>query len=802
MRRRGVSPGVAPWATSRVCRRLDVVLASASVLAIACPVFAMSPRTITGPAGSARFGQSVAVLANGNIVVTDPLFDLPDGTPDVGAAYLYRPDGTLVSVVTGSRPQDLIGFCGIKKLSSGHYLICSALWDSATGTDVGAVTFGHAGKGIGGVVGSHNSIIGATSYDFVGRIVGLANGNYLVASPNWDSGAVPDAGAVTFGRGDTGSSGVVSPANSLIGSTAADRVGSGVVVSLSNGNYVVATPAWDHGAVADAGAVTLGDGANGTAGSVTSMNSLVGTTAGDQVGERTIVNLASGNYVVQSPRWDNGLIADAGAVTFCRGNTALTGPVGPGNSLVGSHPGDLVGSSGVAPLTNGNYVVRSPNWGNGTVLLVGAATWGNGLTGVSGLVGPDNSLVGSTFGDQVSLNGVAPLANGNYTVSSQFWDRGAVANAGAVTFGSGTAGVAGVVGAANSLVGMRTNDSVAFAKPLANGNFAVLVPSWDSSTAADVGAVVLGDGESGTFGIVGNANALTGSTLGDNVGSTVTALTNGNFLVHSPHWDSGSISDAGAVTLVSGSSGLLGAVGPSNSLVGSSPFDSVGASGALPLANGNFVVSAPHWDNGGSADAGAITIGDGHVGLQGPISLANSLVGASAGDKLGSGGLLGLPNSDFVIGSPEWTRSGVAAAGATTYVSGKSPLPGTITPDNSIVGSMPGDRVGAAIMPIPNDRYAVVVRAKDLSTPSGAITDAGALVPGGGSGDITAVNASLGRSPGSGSSFTVDASDSVVAVGKPADNEVDVFAPATTRPDGLFSDGFERVGVAGRESSP
>ena len=55
----------------------------------------------------------------------------------------------------------------------------------------------------------------------------LTNGNYVVCSSYWDNGAATDAGAVTWGSGTAGVSGVVSSANSLVGSTANDRVGYG-----------------------------------------------------------------------------------------------------------------------------------------------------------------------------------------------------------------------------------------------------------------------------------------------------------------------------------------------------------------------------------------------------------------------------------------------------------------------------------------------------------------------------------------------------------------------------------------------
>ena len=115
-------------------------------------------------------------------------------------------------------------------------------------------------------------------------------------------------------------------------------------------------------------------------------------------------------------------------------------------------------------LANGNYVVRSSIWNNGAATKAGAVTWGSGTSGVSGVVSSANSLVGSTTNDQVGYvslgDAVTALANGNYVVSSPSWDNGAVTNAGAVTWGSGTAGVSGVVSSANSLVGLTSNSGL------------------------------------------------------------------------------------------------------------------------------------------------------------------------------------------------------------------------------------------------------------------------------------------------------------------------------------------------------
>jgi len=84
---------------------------------------------LVGPAGSEDFGDQVLVLANGNYVITDPLWD--DGpTEDVGAVYLY--DGitnTVISTLTGSTSQDLVGVEGVTALTNGNYVVRSPEWE-------------------------------------------------------------------------------------------------------------------------------------------------------------------------------------------------------------------------------------------------------------------------------------------------------------------------------------------------------------------------------------------------------------------------------------------------------------------------------------------------------------------------------------------------------------------------------------------------------------------------------------------------------------------------------------------------
>ncbi len=107
-----------------------------------------------------------------------------------------------------------------------------------------------------------------------------------------------------------------------------------------------------------AGAITWGSGTAGVVGVVSAANSLVGTSAGDLLGI-DVTELPNGNVVVSSPSWDNGGVSDVGAVTWINGATGVAGAVSPANSLVGNSAGDQVGSNPVSVLPNGNYVVRS-----------------------------------------------------------------------------------------------------------------------------------------------------------------------------------------------------------------------------------------------------------------------------------------------------------------------------------------------------------------------------------------------------------------------------------------------------------
>lgn len=634
----------------------------------------------------------------------------------------------------------------IVPLSTGNVVI-TAPGDDAGGTDAGAVYLFNGSTG-----GLISTLIGSHDYDYVGdEIRALPNGHFLIASPEWDNGSIVDAGAVTFGNGMTGVSGIISAANSLVGSSDYDSVGgfSGDVVVLPNSNYLVASSSWDNGTLEDAGAVTFGNGTTGVMGTISASNSLIGTSAYDRVGDYGVAVLTNGNYVVGIPDWDNGLIQDAGAVTWGNGMTGITGAVSSTNSLVGSTEYDNVGSGYVHVLDNGNYVVSSYNWDYGSIIDAGAVTFGNGTTGISGEVSAANSLVGSSDYDYLG-DYVTPLNTGNYVVSSGSWDRGSIVDAGAATFGNGTTGITGEVSLSNSLVGSRDYQYFGYVTVLDNGNYVAADPYWSNGSIVEAGAVTFGNGKTGVVGEITAANSLIGSSAYDRVGYDVYALTNGNFVVCSPDWDNGSIEDVGAVTFVNGTTGMTGVVSAANSLIGTSEDDSIGYAGVTALTNGNYVVSSYNWDNGSISDAGAVTWGNGTTGTSGIVSAANSLVGSTAGDRIGgyfSDGVTALPNGNYVVNTPDWDNGSITDAGAVTFGNGATGISGAVSASNSLVGSSNFDNVGdlfSGITILANDNYLVLSRGWD----DGSNSDVGAVTLGnrmtGVSGALTATNSLIG----------------------------------------------------------
>lgn len=741
---------------------MQTIVSSLAVAATAALSFSTSAAAspaqqfdIAGPAGSVSFGATVTVLPSGNIVVTDP-----DGpVSGVGAVYLYSPGGTMLSSITGSSANDHVGSGGITMLK---------------------------------------------------------NGNFVILSPHWHNQDVADAGAVTWGDGTLGVSGVVSTENSFVGGTQGDAVGTaGSVTALGNGNYVIATPTWTNpGATmvtptpeANAGAATLGNGQGGSTGEISSANSLVGLQQDDSIGIGGVTALPNGNYLVDSYVWNNGAVADAGAVTFGDGVAGVVGAVSAANSLVGSNADDLVGASaissgppylgtpGVTALPNSNYVVVSYHWANGAASEAGAASFASGSTGLSGAITAANSLVGARAQDHIGSGGVAVLSNGNYVVDSPDCANVSATKAGAVTWADGSAGLAGVVSASNSLVGIQANDAVGggtligspdhhHVTALADGNYVVISSAWSNGATSNVGAVTWVDGSQAQPSVVSAADSLIGTTSGDQAGASgVVGAPNGDYVVASMFWSNGATSNAGAATFLHGKHRTSASISTANSLVGSSTNDFVGLPGAVALSNGNFVVPSEAWHNAGMM-VGAVTWLDPNGNTTGPVTTSNSLTGSADGDEVGVPAA--LSNGNYVVSSGFW-----AGVGEATWGDGATGIAGPVSAANSLVGSHAGDSVGyRTAIALPDGRYIL----ENVAWSNGSVQNAGAITLGESDGStigpVTSANSVLGDVADAGITLVhdYDATRGTLIVGKPAENIVTLFTYITDR---IFANGFE-----------
>ncbi len=590
---------------------------------------------VGGSAGD-QVGKRVQALSGGRYLLRTQDWD-NGAQADAGAVTWCAAGGGTVGVVSsanslvGASASDFVASSTLE-LNSGAVVVVSQFWDNGAATDAGAVTLVTSLSGMTGTISSSNSLVGTHTDDAVGfNVVTLSNGNLLVVSKFWNG----NRGAVTWMSGTTGLTGDVSSTNSLVGQVANDNVGSNVR-ALTNGNYVESSPDCDIGGIVDAGAATFGNGTFGVTGNPSSANSLVGGTTSDRVGI-SLVALSNGNYVVGTPDWDDPalVVANVGAVTWCSGSTGRTGLVTAADSLIGSTANDQVGGSVFALTGNGNYIVGSPNWDNGAITNAGAVTWGNGATGTTGVVSASNSLVGSTASD--GLGGFAGgsalvrLTNGNYVVASPNWDDGAISNVGAATWCDGSTGRTGTISSSNSLIGSTSGDAFgSITVALSNGNFVTMSQVWDDGAVANVGAAAWGNGSTGTSGVVSSANALTGSTANDRVGSNIFGLGNGSYVVCAPLWDNGTAANAGAATWCDGAIGRTGVVSPANSLVGSTANDGISAAGVFVFSDSNFALREAAWDNGTNVDEGIVFLGNGSSGSFGPLSTASGISPATA----------------------------------------------------------------------------------------------------------------------------------------------------------------------------
>jgi hypothetical protein len=247
--------------------------------------------------------------------------------------------------------------------------------------------------------------------DDVGRFFRvLSNGNYLVLSLLWNSGR----GAATWGDGDRGARGVVSEANSVVGSNPGDHLGG--FVPLSNGNYVVRSGA--HG-----GAATWVNGTTGQTldgyGTITPQNSLLA--AAPTAGLSGLVdNGAEQTFVATFATEGTGRVtvgfADPGHLTYAigQGQTIIVTPdfltrtLNTGTAVVLQASNDITVNDPITVTANGGGGSLTLQAGRSIVLNASISTDNGALT----LIANDSAANGVVDADRDRGSAVIATAAG------------------------------------------------------------------------------------------------------------------------------------------------------------------------------------------------------------------------------------------------------------------------------------------------------------------------------------------------------------------------------------------------------
>ena len=180
--------------------------------------------------------------------------------------------------------------------------------------------------------------------------------------------------------------------------------------------------------------------------------------------------------------------------------------------------------------------------------------------------------------------------------------------------------------------------------------------------------------------VIAQSTNITGPAGSGLFGSTVTVLTNGNYVVTDPGYDEGAIVNVGAVHLYNGSTHAL-----ISTLKGSTASDVVGNGGIIALSNGNYVIRSQNWDNGAATNAGAVTWCNGTTGVNGIVNSSNSLVGSTTNDNVGNNGTIVLSNGNYVVRSTVWNNGAIIIAGAITWCNGTTGRNGVVSSINSLI---------------------------------------------------------------------------------------------------------------------
>ena len=404
------------------------------------------------------------------------------------------------------------------------------------------------------------------------------------------------------------------------------------------------------------------------------------------------------NFVITSINDDVGGVINSGSVILVDGATGVQ----IGSTISGDDSNDTLGDSSVTSLNNGNFVIASGNDDVGGVTDAGSVMLIDGSTGTQ--IG--STISGDDANDRLGSSGILALSNGNFVIISNDDDVSGLADAGSVILVDGATGVQ--IG--STITGDDANDFFGgfSSKALNNGNFVIASSNDNVGGLSNAGSVMLIDGSTG----VQIGSTISGDDSNDSFGSSVAALTNGNFAVASNRDDEGGLTDVGSVMLFDGTTGVQ--IG--STFFGDNANDQIGAIGVVALSNGNYVVSSNFDDVGGITNSGSVILFDGTTGVQ----IGSTIAGDDAEDRLGRSSITDLGNGNFVIASANDDVNGLTNCGSIMLVDGAT----GVQIGSTIAGDNENDRLGEPfILALNNNNYVVVSDRDDV----GGITDAGSV---------------------------------------------------------------------------
>lgn len=213
---------------------------------------------------------------------------------------------------------------------------------------------------------------------------------------------------------------------------------------------------------------------------------------------------------------------------------------------------------------------------------------------------------------------------------------------------------------------------------------AVYSRGWRNVDDEPVGALMLVDLAEPLPDAITAHNAIVGTRAGDLDSLSIARVGDDGLVIGAPRWDRGSLVDAGAARWVAIDGSTVGEITAGNALVGRAAGDLVG--GAVASVGDSDWIAFSNWRDGGVFESAAITHVVGTGPFAGEVSAANSLYGASPADRIGSGGLVRLPNGSLLVLSPDHDGPGEGNSGAITRFDPGVVRTGPIGPDNSLLG--------------------------------------------------------------------------------------------------------------------